>query len=168
MQETILIGNITQDAQIKDWNGSQFIAFSVADNETYTDSDGIKHERTTYWSCLKPVFNGNTKVAPFLTKGTLVYLRGRVSSKVYEKEGKWYGGLNLRVDDLKLLSGNRNAQNSPADGSNPSQPNNVPSQTPVAPQTANPAPQTANPTTGSPQQPEVRMNDGDSNGDLPL
>ena len=106
MQETILIGNITQDAQIKDWNGSQFIAFSVADNETYTDSDGVKHERTTYWSCLKPVFNGNTKVAPFLTKGTLVYLRGRVSSKVYEKEGKWYGGLNLRVDDLKLLSGN--------------------------------------------------------------
>ena len=112
MQETIIIGNITQDAQIKDWNGSQFIAFSVADNETYRDREGTKHERTTYVSCLKPVFNGNTNVAPFLKKGTLVYLRGRVS----------------------------------------------------APQEANPTPQMA----AGGQQPTVKMDDGDPNGDLPF
>lgn len=163
MQETIIIGNITQDAQIKDWNGSQFIAFSVADNETYRDREGTKHERTTYVSCLKPVFNGNTNVAPFLKKGTLVYLRGRVSSRVYEKDGRWYGGLNLRVDELTLLSGNRNAQNSPADGSAQSQPNYLPPQTTIAPQAANPTHQTA-----AGGQPTVKMDDGDPNGDLPF
>lgn len=164
MQETIIIGNITQDAQIKDWNGSQFIAFSVADNETYRDREGTKHERTTYVSCLKPVFNGNTNVAPFLKKGTLVYLRGRVSSRVYEKDGRWYGGLNFRVDDLTLLSGNRSSQNSHAGNSTQPQPNNQPPQPPVAPQTANPTPQTA----AGGQQPTVKMDDGDPNGDLPF
>jgi len=151
MQSTEIIGNLTQDAQIKDWNGQQFIAFNVADNDSYTDKEGVKHERTNYVSCLKSVFNGNTKVAQYLKKGTLVFVRGRVSSRVFQRQdGKWDSSLNLRVDDLQLLSGSKATQNSTTD-----------TQKPPANQVA------ANP---SEARSTIQMPDSsdDPNGDLPF
>lgn len=47
------IGNLGADAIIKDLNGQKYIAFSVAHTESYKDSQGQRHERTTWVSCLK-------------------------------------------------------------------------------------------------------------------
>lgn len=41
------IGNLGADAIIKDLNGQKYIAFSVAHTESYKDSQGQRHERTT-------------------------------------------------------------------------------------------------------------------------
>ena len=49
------IGNLGADAIIKDLNGQKYIAFSVAHTESYKDSQGQRHERTTWVSCLKSV-----------------------------------------------------------------------------------------------------------------
>lgn len=130
MNETMIIGNIGQDAQIKDFNGKQFISFNVCDSESYTDADGVKHEKATWISCLKPVFNGSTKIAQYLKKGTQVFVRGHVSSRAFQKsDGTWGSSLNIKVDFLQLLSGGRKEQGSYANTDGNA--NAVPQQKPI-------------------------------------
>ena len=87
------IGNLGADAIIKDLNGQKYIAFSVAHTESYKDSQGQRHERTTWVSCLK---YGESQVINYLKKGTRVFIRGELSAKAYEAGG-----------ELQLLGGNR-------------------------------------------------------------
>ena len=78
------IGNLGADAIIKDLNGQKYIAFSVAHTESYKDSQGQRHERTTWVSCLK---YGESQVINYLKKGTRVFIRGELSAKAYEAGG---------------------------------------------------------------------------------
>lgn len=71
------IGNLGADAIIKDLNGQKYIAFSVAHTESYKDSQGQRHERTTWVSCLK---YGESQVINYLKKGTRVFIRGELSA----------------------------------------------------------------------------------------
>ena len=98
------IGNLGADAIIKDLNGQKYIAFSVAHTESYKDSQGQRHERTTWVSCLK---YGESPVINYLKKGTRVFIRGELSAKAYEAGGVLQTGINCRVRELQLLGGNR-------------------------------------------------------------
>lgn len=53
MLAVTVIGNIGNDAEIKEFNGQKFIAFNVASTERYKDRQGNQHSRTTWVSCLK-------------------------------------------------------------------------------------------------------------------
>jgi single-strand DNA-binding protein len=83
------IGNLGADAIIKDLNGQKYIAFSVAHTESYKDSQGQRHERTTWVSCLK---YGESQVINYLKKGTRVFIRGELSAKAYEAGGALQAG----------------------------------------------------------------------------
>lgn len=76
------IGNLGADAIIKDLNGQKYIAFSVAHTESYKDSQGQRHERTTWVSCLK---YGESQVINYLKKGTRVFIRALLD-KFFEKQ----------------------------------------------------------------------------------
>lgn len=98
------IDNLGADAIIKDLNGQKYIAFSVAHTESYKDSQGQRHERTIWVSCLK---YGESPVINYLKKGTRVFIRGELSAKAYEAGGVLQTGINCRVRELQLLGGNR-------------------------------------------------------------
>jgi len=53
MLQIEIIGNLGQDAEIKEFNGQRFISFSVAHTESYTDAHGERQKRTVWVSCLK-------------------------------------------------------------------------------------------------------------------
>lgn len=88
------IGNLGADAIIKDLNGQKYIAFSVAHTESYKDSQGQRHERTTWVGCLK---YGESPVINYLKKGTRVFIRGELSAKAYEAGGALQAGINLSL-----------------------------------------------------------------------
>ena len=64
-----VIGHLGQDAVVRHWNDKQAISFSVAYNESYTDKDGTKHERTIWVNCTL-WRDKDTKLANYLRKGT--------------------------------------------------------------------------------------------------
>lgn len=154
MLELTIIGNLTADATIKDWNGKSLISFSVAENQSYTGADGVKHEKTTYVSCLKPVRGENSNIAQYLKKGTQVYVRGRASTKTFVRnDGSTDASLNCSVDFVQLLAGARKENTA----------EKQPAATPVAPQPVAPTTTVAQHPVGGP----VAMpNDG--NDDLPF
>ncbi|WP_440133636.1 single-stranded DNA-binding protein [Chitinophaga sancti] len=100
-----VIGHLGHDALKKVINGKSMLSFSVAQNEQFRNLQGVVQERTTWINC--SVW-GRDSLAPYLRKGTLVYLEGRPDFKGFVgKQGEALAGVNLRVGELALLPGAR-------------------------------------------------------------
>ena len=99
LQKIDLIGNLTKDAEVKKRNdGSEYILFTVAANETSGDA-----KRTTYYD----VSLGKSGVLDYLKKGQQVFVSGRLSLSVYVKEDKGYLNAKVKAKDLILCSSPR-------------------------------------------------------------
>lgn len=105
MLQLNLIGNLGADAEIKDLNGRKAVCFNVAHTERWTDENGVNNESTTWVSCIWNGDGGNT--LPYLKRGATVFISGPMSARVYSspKEHRIVAGINLRVDNLKLVGG---------------------------------------------------------------
>ena len=99
-----IVGHLGKDAIVKEVNGKNVINFSVAHSEKYKDGQGVLKEKTTWVECA--YWTDRTAVAPYLTKGTLVYTEGSPEAEAYtNREGQNAATLRMRVMNLQLLSG---------------------------------------------------------------
>jgi single-strand DNA-binding protein len=90
--------------------GKTVINFTVAHTEKYKDGQGNQQSKTTWLECA--YWTDRTAVAPYLTKGTQVYISGNPEVKSFAKnDGTTGASLNVRVREIQLL-GSR--QESPA------------------------------------------------------
>ena len=125
-----VIGNLGKDCVVNTVNGKNVMNFNVAHTEKYKDSTGAQKEKTIWVECA--YWTEKTGLAPYLKKGTQVYLDGAPEVRTYTTaDGKSGASLSLRVSMVQLLGGK------PADGngggsysspaaSAPQMPNNVP------------------------------------------
>lgn len=105
MAKIEFIGNLGSDARVENINGSQFVAFNVADTSKWTDRQGQVHEETQWISC---TLNGDGgKLLPFLQKGKTVFIRGILSTRVFSSKihKQMMAGLNCAVREIELVSG---------------------------------------------------------------
>lgn len=107
MLQAQLIGNIGGNAEIKSTDGREFVAFRVAHNESYNDANGTKVTRTMWVDCTMNCDGGRPAVLPYLTAGTLVYVTGAISTRVYnsEKDRCMKAGITIRIARVELLGG---------------------------------------------------------------
>lgn len=104
-----LIGNIGNDAQVKEFNGKKYTAFNVAHYEKFKNQQGVETERTTWVSVLKP---GESGLVQYLKKGTPVFVRGELSFKQYQDgNGQWQVGVNCLAREVQLLPGGKRDKN---------------------------------------------------------
>ena len=104
-----IIGRLTRDAEVRTTSqDKQVVNFSVATNESYKNKQGERVEQTTYFDCSYWI---SAKVATLLTKGTLVELTGRVSTRAWvNKEGEPRAGLNFHTSQIKLHGGGKRTE----------------------------------------------------------
>lgn len=107
MLQLFLIGNVGGDAEIKNADGREFVAFRVAHNESFEDAKGNKVERTSWIDCTMNCTNGRPAVFPFIKAGALVFVQGSASQRVYPsaKDRCWKAGLTIHVSRVELLGG---------------------------------------------------------------
>lgn len=106
-----VIGNLGKDCIVKEVNGKNVINFSVAHTERYKDSQGAQKERTTWVECA--YWTDKTAVAQYLTKGKTIYAEGSPEADAYmNKENQAAATLRMRVQNVQLLGGNTENQNS--------------------------------------------------------
>ena len=109
MVKASIIGHLGKDALVKEISGKMVINFSVAHTESFKNSEGVKIEKTIWVECA--YWSEKTSIAPYLKKGTQVYVEGQPSADAYtNNEGKAVSSLRLRVSQIQLLSSNRNEQ----------------------------------------------------------
>ena len=104
MLQSIVIGNVGADAQVKNKDGREYTTFRVAHNEQWTGQDGVQHSTTIWVDC---IMNGHPKVTEFLKAGTLVVCIGRATLRVYssEKDRCMKAGMTINVESVQLLGG---------------------------------------------------------------
>ena len=110
-----VIGNLGKDCVVNNVNGKSVINFTVAHTEKYKDSQGTNQEKTTWVDCA--YWTDRTAVAPYLTKGTQVFVEGTPEVRSYTRnDGSAGASLSMRVREVQLLgrkgdnvAGNQNA-----------------------------------------------------------
>jgi len=134
-----VIGNLGKDCTVNTVNGKNVINFNVAHTEKYRDSMGNPKERTTWVECA--YWTDKTGIAPYLKKGTQVYVEGTPDVRTYTtSDGRQGAALSLRIMNVQLL-GTRNNNNEGSDGTYHPQPSsyNSSAATVSAPEITEPA-----------------------------
>lgn len=86
VNKVILIGNITRDPSIKNTeNGKKVGLFTLATNRYYKTAEGENKSESEFHNCVA-WWNLAERVESFLQKGKLVYVEGRLRTRVIEKE----------------------------------------------------------------------------------
>ena len=105
-----VIGNLGKDCLTNSVNGKSVINFNVAHTEKYKDATGQQKERTTWVECA--YWTDRTAVAPYLKKGTQVYVEGTPEVRTFTRnDGTFGASLTMRVLSVQLLGGGRSEQN---------------------------------------------------------
>ena len=115
-----VIGNLGKDCVVNTVNGKNVINFTVAHTEKYRDSQGNNQEKTTWVDCT--YWTDRTAIAPYLQKGTQVFVEGAPEVRSYTRnDGTAGASLSLRVREVQLLGrkgdnavGGGNAYEAPA------------------------------------------------------
>lgn len=105
INKVILIGNVTKDPFVKTTAGDKKVAtFTVATNRYYKWSNGENLSEAEYTNCVTwgPLAERSEQ---FLTKGKLVYIEGRLKTRVIDKEdGSKIHKTEVVVSELIFLS----------------------------------------------------------------
>ena len=104
-----ITGRLTRDAEVRTTSqDKQVVNFSVAINDSYRNKQGERIEQTTYFDCSYWI---TPNVAKLLTKGTLVELSGRVSTRAWAgNDGELRAGLNVHTSQIKLHGRSRKTE----------------------------------------------------------
>lgn len=99
-----LIGHLGHDPEIKTLeSGKKLARFTLATNENFKNSEGLKTEETTWHNIV--AWNGSAEIASkYLTKGKEVCIDGRITYRTYtDKNGVQKGATEIVVNELLLL-----------------------------------------------------------------
>lgn len=115
MLQCEVIGNIGNDAEIKDFSGKKYVSFNVAHSERRKDANGTTVESTTWVSVLW--YGDGGGLTQYLKRGCKVFVRGRLSVKSYQdRNGNTQVAVNVNASEVNLcgLKGEQAAGASPA------------------------------------------------------
>ncbi len=105
VNKVILIGRLGRDAEMA-YTAAQIaiVKFSVATSMRWKDKQTGDWKEETNWSNV--VFWRGENVAPYLLKGTQVYIEGRLHTRSYDdKDGKKVWATEVVADEVILLGG---------------------------------------------------------------
>ncbi|AWM13739.1 single-stranded DNA-binding protein [Flavobacterium sp. NRK F10] len=98
-----LIGHVGQEPEIKNLESGKFASFSIATNESYTNSKGEKVQQTEWH---RVVAWGKTAqiIEQYVTKGKELAVEGRLSHRNYEdKEGVKHYVTEVVINEVMFL-----------------------------------------------------------------
>lgn len=111
-----VIGNLGKDCITNQVNGKNVMNFNVAHTEKFKDSTGNMKEKTIWVECA--YWSERTALAPYLRKGTQVFVEGTPELRQYTKtDGTLGASLSLRIMTVQLL-GQKADGGAQQDGSN--------------------------------------------------
>ncbi len=104
-----VIGHLGKDCLMNTVNGNNVINFTVAHSEKYKDAQGVQKEKTLWVDCA--YWTERTGIAPYLKKGTLVYVEGTPDIRTYTtQDGKQGASMTMRISNVQLLGGKNDDQ----------------------------------------------------------
>ena len=132
INKVILIGHLGRDAETKfTTGGAAKTTFSVATNRRWKDQQTGEWKEETDWHNI--VLWRQENLANYLTKGTQIYVEGRLQTRNYEdKDGKKVYITEVVAENVVLLGGRGAEAVAGAEGSQPASGPRGPQRMPAA------------------------------------
>ncbi len=101
--KVILMGHMVQNPELKNLNGGkQVVNFTVAVNRKWTGPEGQAAEEVSYIDCQSWGKQGKT-IADYFSKGSPIFLEGRLRQDTWEKDGKKHSRLRVVVENFSFI-----------------------------------------------------------------
>jgi len=111
LNKVMLIGRLGQDPEIKDVGNSQVANFSIATNESWTDKQGEKQERTEWHNC--QAWGRLADLAGrYLFKGNQVYVEGSIQTREWLKNDEKRYSTEIKVFKIEFLESKSSSDDS--------------------------------------------------------
>ncbi|MGO9709408.1 MAG: single-stranded DNA-binding protein [Polyangiaceae bacterium] len=106
LNKVMLLGNLGQDPELKMIAGGQAVLnLRLATTETYLDKNNTRQERTD-WHTVTVWGKRAEALAKFLTKGSQIFVEGRIQTRSYEKNGEKRYATDIVANNI-ILTGRR-------------------------------------------------------------
>ena len=102
LNQIILVGRLTRDVELKEGeNGSKFANLSLAIPRSFKNAEG--EYDTDFVECIA---SGNiaTNTAEYCRKGDIVGVKGRIQTRIIEKEDKKESVMEIIAEKVTFLS----------------------------------------------------------------
>ena len=102
LNKVMLIGRLGQDPEVKEVGSSQVANFSIATNESWTDKQGEKQERTEWHNC--QAWGKLADLAGrYLFRGNQVYVEGSIQTREWMKNDEKRYSTEIKVFKIEFL-----------------------------------------------------------------
>lgn len=105
VNKCIFVGNLVADAELKG-DRTSVLKFRLAVSQSYKDRSGEWKEATEYVPCALWGKRGEG-LAPYLVKGTKLFVEGAFKTSKYEKNGESRYSTEITVSNVILLGSSR-------------------------------------------------------------
>ena len=103
INQVAVAGRLTRDAEMRYSNsGSPITKFSVAVNDSKKNGD-VWEDDPSFFNCVLFGKLGEA-IAPKLTKGSQVFLAGKIKQNRWEKDGEKHSTVEIIVNDIEVIT----------------------------------------------------------------
>jgi len=115
LNEICIMGNVGQDAEIRDAGSSKVASFSVAVTEKYNDKESTEWFNVVAW-------NKQAEIAEkYFKKGTSLYIKGKIQTRTWDKDGVKQYRTELLMFGFQFIGGKKEDSASTPKASAPAQ-----------------------------------------------
>lgn len=112
-----LIGRLGADPELKySPTGDAIVNFSLATTEKWKDKNSGQNQEKTEWHRCVSFGKGAEILNQYLKKGSIVYVEGKITTNVVEKDGDKRYFTNIVVKEFKFLPSGQASGQSGAQG----------------------------------------------------
>tara|TARA_B100000085_G_scaffold141927_2_gene129193 strand:+ start:752 stop:1147 length:396 start_codon:yes stop_codon:yes gene_type:complete len=121
VNKVILVGRLTRDPEAKETGGGTITRLGLATNESWTDRNGQKQERTEFHNITTFGSLADT-CARYLSKGRQIYVEGSLQTDEYtDRDGNQRKSTGIKAKSIQFLSGGEQSQSQPRQSQRPQQ-----------------------------------------------
>jgi single-strand DNA-binding protein len=104
LNKVVLIGNLGRDPEIRhSQQGLAVVNFSIATSEQWTDKNTGDRQEKTEWHNIVVFGKQAETCAKYLSKGSQIFIEGRLQTRNYEKEGQTHYRTEIVVSNFQFL-----------------------------------------------------------------
>jgi single-strand DNA-binding protein len=111
LNKVMLIGNLGRDPEIRySQQGVAVVNFPIATNEQWVDKNTGEKQEKTEWHRIVAFRKQAEILEKYLSKGSQVYIEGKLQTRSYEKDGQTIYTTEVVVSDFVFLGGRSDSQ----------------------------------------------------------
>lgn len=110
LNKVILIGNLGQDPDVRQFETNSVASFSLATSESYIDKTGQK-QTITEWHRINVWGKAAETVQKYLKKGSKVYVEGKITYRKYtDAQGVERNVTEVKADNFRFLDSSSSSE----------------------------------------------------------